>query len=98
MMEKVRRFVAACGVAEESIEPLPGDLSLRHYLRVRASGGESILVAHYPPEMRESERRFVAAAELLAAAGVRVPSILGRDPAGGFMALEDLGERLSSER
>jgi aminoglycoside/choline kinase family phosphotransferase len=92
MLEEVRRFVAACGLTEASIEPLPGDLSQRHYLRVRTRDGASVLVAHYPPEMREAERRFAAAAELLAAAGVRVPSILGRDPAVGLVALEDLGE------
>jgi aminoglycoside/choline kinase family phosphotransferase len=98
MRELVARFVASCGLDGAAIEPLPGDLSERHYLRARARDGTSILVARYPEEMRDAERRFVEAAALLGRAGVAVPAILARDPANGLVALEDLGERTLRDR
>jgi len=81
------------GCDPEAVEALPGDLSQRHYFRVRTRDGRSMLVAHYPEEMRATQGRFVEAARLLVVAGVAVPEVLATDSTRGFMALADLGER-----
>lgn len=71
--------------------PLPGDVSLRRYTRLVLAGGRSAILATYPPEVRSGLDRFATSTALLAAAGVRVPEILGSDAADGWMLLEDLG-------
>lgn len=86
-------WLAARGIAVESVVALPGDLSPRRYLRARRASGESLLVALYPAAMADAQRRFERAAALLASAGVRVPAILVNDLEEGRMAIEDLGER-----
>jgi len=86
-------WLAARGIAVESVVALPGDLSPRRYLRARRASGESLLVALYPAAMADAQRRFERAAALLASAGVRVPAILVNDLGEGRMAIEDLGER-----
>jgi aminoglycoside/choline kinase family phosphotransferase len=66
---------------------------VRSYFRVRAKDGATLLVAHYPAELVPAAERFLAARELLAAAGVAVPRILAASGDRAWMALEDLGER-----
>ncbi len=74
------------------LEPVAGDASGRRYFRLYGAGAPVIAV-HAPPET-EKNREFVAARDLLARAGVRVPALLAADPERGFLLLEDLGSRL----
>lgn len=98
MREGLRAFLVEHDLPHDEIMALPGDLSQRHYFRARTRGGGAALVASYPAEMSGVQERFVAAARLLAAAGVRVPAIFATDPERGFMALEDLGELTLHDR
>lgn len=79
-------------------EPLAGDLSSRSYLRVRTQRGACFVAAVYPPELAAAQRRFTAAARMLASAGVRVPRIEAEAPELGFALLEDLGPATLYER
>jgi len=90
---RLEAWLARAGRAGWTLEPLAGDLSSRSYFRVRSPEGETRVVACYPEELRDAQRRFVLAAGLLARASVRVPVIELDDHAAGFSLLEDLGER-----
>jgi aminoglycoside/choline kinase family phosphotransferase len=73
------------------LERLEGDVSARRYYRAVGVDGESVIVAFYPPELRDSCRNFTVTARLLDRVGVRSPEILAADCETGFMMLEDLG-------
>lgn len=71
---------------------LVGDVSSRSYWRVELAGeSTSWIVARYPREMAEAQRRFAAAGALLERASVRVPELRLDDPGAGCALLEDLG-------
>jgi len=86
-------WLAQHGFAAVALEPMPGDVSPRRYLRVRAAGGSTAILALYPEPGRDSCTRFTATTALLERAGVRVPRILATDRERGVMLLEDLGPR-----
>lgn len=89
----VLRELRRRGFAAETVEAMPGDVSRRSYRRLALAGGERVVLALYPHDVRESCRRFLTSGELLAGAGVRVPAVLAHDCAAGWVLLEDLGER-----
>jgi aminoglycoside/choline kinase family phosphotransferase len=92
------RFLAGAGFAGSGIEPLAGDVSARRYFRIRPGRGPSYVLAHYPPDLADAQRRFGLAAELLESVGVRVPRRVAEDAERGWSLLEDLGERTLYER
>ena len=69
-----------------------GDASNRRYFRAVIGGTRYILVD--APPATEKNQAFVAVRELLAGAGVRVPALHAVDFTRGYLALEDLGDRL----
>ena len=69
-----------------------GDASNRRYFRAVIGGTRYILVD--APPATEKNQAFVAVRELLAGAGVRVPALHAVDLTRGYLALEDLGDRL----
>jgi aminoglycoside/choline kinase family phosphotransferase len=75
-----------------SVRPASADASFRRYFRVDGAQGQSCIVMDAPPD-KENCRPFVQVAELMAAAGLRVPAILAWDEAQGFMLLSDLGHQ-----
>lgn len=82
------------GLELAALTPLTGDLSARRYARVRLAGEErGRILARYPESMRDAQRRFAAAAGLLAEAGIRVPEVAVDDPVAGYSLLEDLGPK-----
>ncbi len=97
-LARLAGWLAAGGLAGARIEPLAGDVSARRYARIRPPAGGSLLAVLHPPELAEVRQRFVAAAALLAKAGVRVPAILRDDAAAAILLVEDLGERTLCER
>src|SRR5688500_3910030 len=92
VLEALPRWVQGVGLEVLGVEPLPGDVSLRRYFRLRLARGSAI-AAHYPPEIAATCGRFRRTSELLAAAGVRVPRLLAHDCDHGWMLVEDLGPR-----
>lgn len=65
------------------------DASFRRYFRW-SNGSRSLVVMDAPPE-QEDCAPFVRVAALLAAAGVRTPTIYAADLGKGFLLLEDMG-------
>jgi aminoglycoside/choline kinase family phosphotransferase len=86
-------WLAEQGVAPLALEPMAGDVSPRRYLRVRAAGGATAILAAYPEAARDSGVRFAATTALLERGGVRVPRILAFERERGLMLLEDVGAR-----
>lgn len=84
---------------------LPGDISRRHYVRVRlghperdwaatgAGGGSTILALYPKKKIRPVCHRYIATGELLTSVGVRVARVYESDCDAGWMLLEDLGTR-----
>lgn len=96
---EVANWLARHGRTASAVEPLAGDVSTRRYFRVRlADEIGTHVVARYPPELAAAQRRFAAAAALLAEAGVRVPALRLDDPDAGFAWVEDLGPETLHER
>lgn len=77
-------------------EPLHGDASFRRYERLVLAQQQWMFMDAPPPI--EDVGRFIAVAEALASAGVRVPSILASDLEHGLLVLEDLGDVVLAER
>ncbi|MFK8042512.1 aminoglycoside phosphotransferase family protein [Congregibacter sp.] len=77
--------------SSEELQMVAGDASFRRYFRV-AHEGASLILCDAPPET-EKNAEFVALAKGLAAAGLRVPTVLQADMEFGFLALEDLGDQ-----
>lgn len=84
------------------VEAMEGGASTRRFFRVKLGAGASA-VAMFVPDARRSdevakadhgERRwpFLEVRDLLADAGVRVPSVLGEACDDGFVLVEDLGD------
>ncbi|RJS93998.1 aminoglycoside phosphotransferase family protein [Salinisphaera sp. Q1T1-3] len=70
------------------------DASRRRYFRARPIDAETpTWIAVDAPPAHENMPAFVAAAELLAAAGLNVPHIHARDETAGFLLLSDFGDR-----
>jgi hypothetical protein len=85
-----RAWLAAREPGVERLDPMPGDVSARRYFRAHR-GRQTLVVAFYPPALRDACRRWLATDRLLSQAGVRTPTVLDADCATGFMLLEDLG-------
>lgn len=80
-------------LAPATLRLASADASFRRYLRVDSSaGGTHItrIVMDAPPDKGDC-KPFVKVAELMVQAGLKVPDILARDEANGFMLLSDLG-------
>ena len=86
----IERWLDRSGHPPSRLEPLAGDVSARRYLRA-GTAGRSLIVAVYPPPMRDTCRRFLTTTGLLREAGLRVPEVVAADCALGLMLLEDLG-------
>jgi aminoglycoside/choline kinase family phosphotransferase len=86
----------ALGRESLRIEPLAGDASFRRYFRLR-DGQEHWVLMDAPPA-KEDLGPFIRVAEKLAGGGVAVPALLAREPARGYLVLEDLGDTLLRER
>lgn len=79
------------GLDLATLAPASSDASFRRYFRLAAGtqqGGTAIAVDAPPPEKC---REFVQVAQLLADAGVHVPTVLEADFDAGFMLVTDMG-------
>jgi len=87
------------GLRLRSFEPLPGDVSVRRYARLRLVSGERFVVCSYPEEITDVAERFLAATEQLASVGVPTPRVerYSLDPPA-WILLEDLGEQTLFDR
>jgi len=69
---------------------IAGDASNRRYFRLEGHD-RSAIVVEAPPET-EKNPEFIAIANLLSRAGLRVPQVLAADLGKGYLLLEDLGD------
>jgi N-acetylmuramate 1-kinase len=89
-LASIARWLAAHGHEVRELTPLTGDLSLRRYFRAHLREGSAI-VAYYPVKLRAVCRRFRLTSELLATAGVPVPTVLAADCRRGLMLIAEAG-------
>lgn len=76
----------------QSIQPLAGDASFRHYYRVSVPDMTYILM-DAPPE-KEDCKPFIAIDAEFIKAGVHAPAIIASNLTDGFLLLEDFGNTL----
>ncbi len=79
-----------------SVEPLPGDVGRRRYLRLLLTDGRTVLGVAYPPEETESCRRWIAARDVLRRR-IRVPQLIADDQRGNQI-VEDFGRQDLADR
>lgn len=85
---------AVHGLIPRTLRTASADASFRRYLRIDAlapDGTEHSRVIMDAPPDKENSAPFVKVAQLMHAAGLRVPDILQWDADNGFMLLSDLG-------
>lgn len=85
-------FSTQQAVHDAVFSPVSGDASFRRYFRLRW-GQNSVIGVDAPPE-KENCEPFIRIGAAMLAHGVRVPKVLARDEAAGFMMLEDFGDTL----
>lgn len=85
------RLPAELALQAPSLRPASADASFRRYLRIDGAQG-SLVIMDAPPE-KEDCHPFVKVAELMHAAGLRVPQVLAWDQPHGFLLLSDLGDK-----
>jgi N-acetylmuramate 1-kinase len=91
-LEQLQRWLSTTlGCQEFSLAAASTDASFRRYFRVTQPGQSWIAMDAPPP--RENLAPFVVVAEMLTAIGVRVPRLMQREPAAGFLLMSDLGTR-----
>jgi len=81
----------AHGLDVTSLRLASADASFRRYFRLDSARGSRIIM-DAPPD-QEDCATFAHVAQLMAAAGVKVPEVLAWDRSRGFMLLSDLGDR-----
>ncbi|UHL65794.1 phosphotransferase [Paralcaligenes sp. KSB-10] len=75
----------------ETLQPASSDASFRRYFRLNGNG-RTVIVMDAPPK-HEDCQPFLHVSQLLADAGLNVPTILAQDPGQGFLLLSDLGKQ-----
>jgi len=83
----------SCGLRDWQLQPASADASFRRYFRLQQAGGGSLIVMDAPAD-KEDCRPYLKVAAMLQQVGVHVPHVHAQDLQGGFILLEDLGERL----
>jgi N-acetylmuramate 1-kinase len=73
--DEAAAFLRECCGDQWSVEPLPGDASVRRYFRIRMPDGSSQMLAYYPREVRTQLRQFLDAYNAVLEHG-RVPKLL----------------------
>ncbi len=84
-------FLAEAGWGDAQRRPLADDASFRSYQRLSLGERRAVLMDAPPPH--EDVGAFHRVERLLLSLGLSAPRPLAVDPAGGFMLLEDLGDR-----
>jgi len=89
IVELARGRFPGCGNVR--VERLKKGGSDRHFFRVQAGEGQSLIVVSYTGH-REENRHYVDIGSFLAAAGVSVPAVYLHDADRGLIFMQDLGE------
>ncbi|MCF8054276.1 MAG: phosphotransferase [Deltaproteobacteria bacterium] len=87
----VAKELAACGMVPISIQPVGKGGSARSFWRVQTSKHRRVIFISYDANIRENTL-YAGIAAFLAASGVSVPALLGDNPTGSYLILQDLGD------
>ncbi len=87
----LERLRAPQGLDIRSVRLASADASFRRYFRIDSTAGSRIIM-DAPPD-KEDSAPFAHVAQLMTAAGLKVPEVLAWDQSQGFLLLSDLGDR-----
>jgi N-acetylmuramate 1-kinase len=89
----VAQYVSPYGLIKDRLTVASADASFRQYFRIEAlqNGVATSYVIMDAPPSHENCKPFMHVAELLAGAGINVPTVLEHDLDNGFLLLKDLG-------
>ncbi len=73
--DEAAAFLRECCGDQWSVEPLPGDASVRRYFRIRLPDGSTQMLAYYPREVRAQLHQFLDAYNAVLEHG-RLPKLL----------------------
>jgi N-acetylmuramate 1-kinase len=76
----------------DSVHLASSDASFRRYFRIAATNHANFIIMDADP-IKENNEKFVHVAQLMHAAGLKVPKILAWDEENGFLLLTDLGRQ-----
>ncbi len=88
---EAREWLEGMGERVSAIESLPGDVSMRRYLRVWLHDDRTTILAVYPEPNDPALDRFLATTRLLEAFDIRVPEVRAWDSQRALVWVEDLG-------
>jgi len=97
----LEELVQQAFASELSATPMPGGASTRKYYRLALPNDKSAVAMFVPDGARPEEVQrahdgdrwpFLEVRDLLAEAGVHVPSVLAEDTSRGWLVIEDLGD------
>jgi N-acetylmuramate 1-kinase len=87
---QIDAFLSACGWADASRAPLPGDASFRRYCRLTRAGTATMLMDAPPPQ--EDVRPYLAVARHLRSLDFSAPAIIAAEEETGLLLIEDFGD------
>jgi aminoglycoside/choline kinase family phosphotransferase len=87
----LERLRAPQGLDIRSVRLASADASFRRYFRIDSAAGSRIIMD--APPAKEDCAPFAQVAQLMTAAGLKVPEVLAWDQSQGFLLLSDLGDR-----
>lgn len=86
-----QQFLAAYGWADATISALPADWSQRHFARLTNKKSETAFLMRDPAVA--TVQAYVRISQIIRALGLSAPQVLASDSAGGWVLLEDFGDR-----
>jgi aminoglycoside/choline kinase family phosphotransferase len=88
--DEAAAFLRECCGDQWSVEPLPGDASVRRYFRIRQPDGSTQMLAYYPREVRGQLKQFLDAYNAVLPNG-RIPKLLHNSDAAVLQV--DVGDQ-----
>ena len=90
--QRVNKYLERTGLKSvATLEVLPGDASMRRYIRVTIPSKQSRLLVVYPSSTDTQLLSFLNVSQLLDKMSIPVPSIINTEADLGIVELEDLG-------
>jgi hypothetical protein len=89
LQQWLEHIAPAHGLLTATLQPASSDASFRRYFRLNTNTGTAIVMD--APPAQEDCTPFVHVTQLLAQAGVNVPTVLAQNIPQGFLLLTDLG-------
>ncbi|MDH3234687.1 MAG: phosphotransferase [Alphaproteobacteria bacterium] len=93
---RITALLADAGWGAAARDPLPGDASFRHYVRLRGGPRPALLMDAPPPQ--EDVRPYVRVARHLHGLGFSPPEIFAEDVEAGLLVIEDFGDETYTRR